>query len=600
MFNRKNTQITGDFIKKRLNDLFIMIILIFAILLVNLWYLQIIKGHEYEQRAINNCIRSLEEEAPRGEVFDKDENLLITNRPAVNFTVIPAEIEDYHSLSYQISSIIPLEESYLINKFEQLSQRPFQAQTIVRGLEKEQIIAFEEQKYKYKGTLLTIQPERKYLYQDFAAHVLGYVNEISEEELQSSNYQYLSGGDIVGKSGIEKHYDAYLRGKKGSKEVEVDALGREILTLKSVEPVAGNDIYLTLDSELQLYIQELMTGLRGAVMVSEARTGKILAMISQPGYDPNLFNQQISIEKWEEISQSEENILCNRSIQGVYPPGSVFKLITAIAALEEGVVGLNDRVYCPGYFELGNLTFKCWRETGHGTQTFRDAISNSCNVFFYTIGQRLGIDRLNHYATMFGLGEKTAIDLPGELSGLVPSQEWKRRAFNQVWFPGDTINLSIGQGYLLTTPFQIHNMLCIITNDGNVYRQFHVDRIVSQSGQVIRKYEPEIIRKVDVSADTFRVVKEGMKKVVEEGTGFNARVEGVSLAGKTGTAQNPQGENHGWFVGFAPYQNPEICVTVFVEHGGDGSQSAAPIASDIIEHYFRQTSGQAVQLKELQ
>ena len=598
MFNRKNTKITGDFIKKRLNNLFILIIICFAVLIVNLWYLQIIKGQEYEQRAINNCIRSLVEEAPRGEIFDKNDNLLITNRPAVNFTVIPAEIEDYNIVSRQLSSIMLLEESYLINKFEQLKQRPFQAQTVVRDLEKEQIIAVEEQKYKFKGTLLTVQPERKYLYQDLAAHLLGYVNEISEEELQSSNYQHLSGGDIVGKSGIEKYYDAYLRGTKGSKEVEVDALGREVLTLKSVEPIAGNDIYLTIDSKLQLYIQELMAGLKGTAIITEANSGKILAMVSQPGYDPNLFTQQISIEQWQGIVHSKDNILCNRSIQGVYPPGSVFKLITAIAALEEGAVGLNDRIYCPGSFKLGDSTFKCWRETGHGNQSFLDAISNSCNVFFYNMGQRLGIDKLNHYATMFGLGEKTDIDLPGELTGLVPSQEWKRRTFNQVWFPGDNINLAIGQGYLLTTPFQIHNMLCIITNDGNVYRQYHVDRIVSQSGDVIKRYEPEIIRKVNVSADTFRVVKEGMKKVVEEGTGFNARIEGLSLAGKTGTAQNPQGENHGWFVGFAPFQNPEICITVFVEHGGDGSQSAAPIAGEIIKYYFLQKNGQIVQLNE--
>ena len=598
MFNQKNTKITGDFIKKRLNNLFILIIICFAVLIVNLWYLQIIKGQEYEQRAINNCIRSLVEEAPRGEIFDKNGNLLITNRPAVNFTVIPAEIEDYNIVSRQLSSIMLLEESYLINKFEQLKQRPFQAQTVVRDLEKEQIIAVEEQKYKFKGTLLTVQPERKYLYQDLAAHLLGYVNEISEEELQSSNYQHLSGGDIVGKSGIEKYYDAYLRGTKGSKEVEVDALGREVLTLKSVEPIAGNDIYLTIDSKLQLYIQELMAGLKGTAIITEANSGKILAMVSQPGYDPNLFTQQISTEQWQGIVNSKDNILCNRSIQGVYPPGSVFKLITAIAALEEGTVGLNDRIYCPGSFKLGDSTFKCWRETGHGNQSFLDAISNSCNVFFYNMGQRLGIDKLNHYATMFGLGEKTDIDLPGELTGLVPSQEWKRRTFNQVWFPGDNINLAIGQGYLLTTPFQIHNMLCIITNDGNVYRQYHVDRIVSQSGDVIKRYEPEIIRKVNVSADTFRVVKEGMKKVVEEGTGFNARIEGLSLAGKTGTAQNPQGENHGWFVGFAPFQNPEICITVFVEHGGDGSQSAAPIAGEIIKYYFLQKNGQIVQLNE--
>jgi penicillin-binding protein 2 len=599
MFNQKSSKITTDLIKKRLNDLFIFIIIFFVILLVNLWYLQVIKGQDYEQRAINNCIRSLVEEAPRGEIYDRNGKLLITNRPAVNFSVIPAEIEDYHSLSYELSSIIPLEESYIIEKFEQLKERPFQAQTIKRDIEKEQIVAIEEQKYKFKGTLLTVQPERKYLYQELAAHVLGYVNEISEEELKTSGYSHMLGGDIVGKSGIEKYYDNYLRGEKGNKEVEVDALGREVLTLNSREPVAGNDIHLTIDSDLQQYIQNIMLEKKGAVIASDPNTGEILAMVSQPSFDPNLFTKQITTEQWELIVQSKENILCNRSIQGIYPPGSVFKIITAIAALEEGIVDLNDRVYCPGYYKLGDLTFKCWKETGHGNQTFLEAISNSCNVFFYTMGQKLGIDKLNHYAMMFGLGEKTGIDLPGELKGLVPSQEWKRNTFNQVWYPGDTVNLSIGQGYLLTTPFQIHNMLCIIANEGVVYRPFNVEKIVSQSGELLRKYESEIIREVNVSPETFRVVKEGMKKVIEEGTGRNARIEEVAVAGKTGTAQNPQGENHAWFVGFAPFQNPEICVTVFIEHGGDGSQSAAPIAGNIIQSYLRKQYDHIVQSEKL-
>jgi len=599
MFNQKSSKITTDLIKKRLNDLFIFIIIFFVILLVNLWYLQVIKGQDYEQRAINNCIRSLVEEAPRGEIYDRNGKLLITNRPAVNFSVIPAEIDDYRSLSFELSSIIPLEESYIIEKFQQLKKRPFQAQTIKRDIEKEQIVAIEEQKYKFKGTLLTVQPERKYLYQELAAHVLGYVNEISEEELKTSAYSHLTGGDIVGKSGIEKYYDNYLRGEKGNKEVEVDALGREILTLNSREPVAGNDIHLTIDSDLQQYIQNLMLEKKGAVIVSDPNTGKILAMVSQPSFDPNLFTKQISTEQWESIAQSKENLLCNRTIQGIYPPGSVFKLITAIAALEEGIVDLNDSIYCPGYYKLGGLTFKCWKETGHGNQTFLEAISNSCNVFFYTMGQKLGIDKLNHYARMFGLGERTGIDLPGELEGLVPSRKWKRNTFNQVWYPGDTVNLSIGQGYLLTTPFQIHNMLCIIANDGLVYRPFNVEKIVSQSGELIKKYEPEMIRETGISPETFRVVKEGMKKVIEEGTGWNARIEGVTLAGKTGTAQNPQGENHAWFVGFAPFQNPEICVTVFIEHGGDGSQSAAPIAGNIIQGYFQKQVDQKVQSEKL-
>jgi len=590
MFNKKNNKISKDITKKRLNDFFILIVLCFAVLLVNLWYLQIIKGKDYEQRAINNCIRSLVEEAPRGEIYDQKGKLLVTNRPSVNFSVIPAEIGDYDDLAYKISSIIPLETSYISDKIKQLRKNPFQAQTIKRDLKKEQIVGLEEQKYKFKGILLTIQPERKYLYGGLASHVLGYVNEVSEEELKNSQYSYLKGGDIVGKSGLEKYYDFYLRGKKGSKEVEVDALGREIATLHSTEPVAGNDIYITIDSELQKYIQDIISEKKGSVIVSELKSGKILAMASEPGYNPNLFTQQLSFQQWQEIAQSNENVLCNRNIQGIYPPGSVFKLITAIAALEKNVVNLSNQVYCPGYFEIANITFKCWKENGHGNQNIIEAIANSCNVFFYTMGQKLGVDNLSFYARMFGLGEKTGINLPGELEGLVPSTEWKKKTFDQIWYPGDTINLSIGQGYLLVTPLQIHNMSCLIANEGILYKPFYVEKIVSQSGEIIKRYEPEIEKKINISQETFHIIKEGMRQAAIKGTARNADIEEVEIAGKTGTAQNPQGENHAWFVGFAPYKNPEICVTVFIEHGGSGSEVAAHVAGDIFQEYFQKNN----------
>ncbi|MDD5497781.1 MAG: penicillin-binding protein 2 [Atribacterota bacterium] len=587
MFNQKSKKVTKEITKKRLHDFFILIILCFAILLVNLWYLQIIRGKEFEQRAINNCIRSLVEEAPRGEIYDHKGKLLVTNRPAVNFAIIPAEVNDYQILANEFSSLLAVDSTYLIDKVENLRQNPFQALTIKKDLEKEKIVAIEEQKYKFKGTILTVQPERKYLYQNLAAHVLGYVNEISEEELKTSEFRHLTVGDMVGKSGLERFYDSYLRGEKGHKEVEVDALGREIATIHFQEPTAGNDVYLTINSDLQQYIQTLMIDKKGAIMVSEPYTGKILALVSYPDYDPNIFTQQMTMTQWQEIAQSEDNILCNRTIQGIYPPGSVFKLIIAIAALEEGIVDLNSKVYCPGYYQLGDSLFKCWKENGHGNQTIVEAIANSCNVFFYTMGSKLGIDKLHYYAKLFGFGEKTGIDLPGELAGLVPSQEWKRKTFNQSWYPGDTVNMSIGQGFLLVTPFQIHNMLCLIANEGNYFKPSYVDKIVSRSGEVIKKLQPELIREIDISKNTFQIIKKGMRKVVEDGTGRSANIEEVKIAGKTGTAQNPQGENHAWFVGFAPYEKSEVCVTVFIEHGGDGSQAAAPIASNIIQKYFQ-------------
>ena len=594
MFNQKNNKITKETTKRRLNDFLILIVLCFVVIIINLWFLQIIKGKEFEQRAINNCIRALVEEAPRGEIYDQQGSVLVTNRPAVNFSVIPAEIGNYQTLADDLSPVIDIDSPTLVNKLKNLRQNPFQALTLQRDLGKDKIVTIEEQKYKFKGVLLTAQPERKYLYHNFAAHLLGYVNEISEEELKTEAFSYLVGGDMVGKSGLERYYDYYLRGEKGKKEVEVDALGREITTLKYQKPIAGNDIYLTLNSELQQFAENQMEEKKGAIIVSEPHTGKILAMVSYPDYDPNMFTQQMTLKQWQSVAQNEDNILCNRNIQSVYPAGSIFKLVTAIAALEEGIININSTVYCPGYFQLGSVTFKCWREGGHGSLTIVDALANSCNVFFYTIGHRLGIDRLSYYAALLGFGEKTEVDLPGEQVGLVPSQDWKRKNLNQSWYPGDSVNLSIGQGFLLVTPLQVHNLICSIVNDGLFYKPYYVDRIVAQSGETIQQSVPEIIHKADISQNTFKIIKEGMEKVIERGTGRSANIAEMRIAGKTGTAQNPQGENHAWFVGFAPVEKPEICVTVFIEHGGDGSAAAAPVAGNIIRKYFQLRYGQLV------
>lgn len=600
MFNQTNKKISKDLTKKRLNDFFILIVLCFVIFLINLWYLQIIRGREFEQRAINNCIRSLVEEAPRGEIYDESCQLLVTNRPSVNFSLIPAEINDYKILADNLNIILRGDPSVIIDKIKNKRVNPFQALTVKKDLEKDMIVAIEEQKYKIKGALLTVQPERKYLYQDFAAHVLGYVNEISIDELKSSAFFNLSVGDIVGKYGLERYYDSYLRGKKGSKDIEVDALGREINTINIEKPIAGNDIYLTLNSQLQQFIENQMVGKKGAIMVSEPFTGKILAMASFPDYNPNIFTKQLTISQWLEISENKDHILCNRNIQSTYAPGSVFKLVIAVAALEEGIVNLNDSIYCPGYYKVGDLTFQCWKESGHGNQNITEAIANSCNVFFYTLGQKLGIDKINYYTRLMGFGEKTGVDLPGELEGLVPSEGWKINTFNQSWYPGDTVNISIGQGFLLVTPLQIHNMLCLIVNEGWLNRPYLVERIVSPSGEIIKEFNPGFIKKVDISKRTFQLIKEGMKKAVEIGTGRLANRDMVKIAGKTGTAQNPQGENHAWFIGFAPYDQPEICVTVLIEHGGDGSAAAAPIAGDIIREYFQLKNRKMIKVAQFQ
>lgn len=598
MFSQKSFKISEDISKKRLSDFYLLITLCFVVIIVNLWYLQIIKGKEYEQRAINNCIRSLVEEAPRGEIYDRYGNILVTNRPAVNFSVIPAELEDYKGLVEEFSVIMPIDYTYIKEKIQNKWQNPFQALTLKRDLEKEKIITIEEQKYKFKGILLTVQPERKYLFQSLAAHLIGYVNEISEEELKISTFKNLIGGDIIGKTGLERYYDSYLRGEKGSKNVEVDALGREIATINVENPIAGNDIYLTIDSNFQQFIEEQMVEKKGAIIVSDPSSGKILAMASYPDYNPNIFTQQITTIQWQEIVQNKDNVMCNRNIQSIYPPGSIFKLVVAMAALEEGLINNSSIINCSGHYKIGDTLFRCWKESGHGNISIIDAIANSCNIFFYNTGQKIGIDKLNYYAKLFGFGSITDIDLPGEQEGLLPSDDWKRKTFNQPWYPGDTVNLSIGQGYLLVTPLQIHNMLCIIANEGYSYKPYNVEKIISQSGELVKEVNPELLNKIDISRETFKIIKEGMKKSVEKGTGRLANIENISIGGKTGTAQNPQGENHAWFIGFAPFEKPEICVTVLVENGGDGSTAAAPIAAEIIKEYFHQKNNQKEKVEQ--
>ncbi len=598
MFSQKSFKISEDISKKRLSDFYLLITLCFVVIIVNLWYLQIIKGKEYEQRAINNCIRSLVEEAPRGEIYDRYGNILVTNRPAVNFSVIPAELEDYKGLVEEFSVIMPIDYTYIKEKIQNKWQNPFQALTLKRDLEKEKIITIEEQKYKFKGILLTVQPERKYLFQSLAAHLIGYVNEISEEELKISTFKNLIGGDIIGKTGLERYYDSYLRGEKGSKNVEVDALGREIATINVENPIAGNDIYLTIDSNFQQFIEEQMVEKKGAIIVSDPSSGKILAMASYPDYNPNIFTQQMTTIQWQEIVQNKDNVMCNRNIQSIYPPGSIFKLVVAMAALEEGLINNSSIINCSGHYKIGDTLFRCWKESGHGNISIIDAIANSCNIFFYNTGQKIGIDKLNYYAKLFGFGSITDIDLPGEQEGLLPSDDWKRKTFNQPWYPGDTVNLSIGQGYLLVTPLQIHNMLCIIANEGYSYKPYNVEKIISQSGELVKEVNPELLNKIDISRETFKIIKEGMKKSVEKGTGRLANIENISIGGKTGTAQNPQGENHAWFIGFAPFEKPEICVTVLVENGGDGSTAAAPIAAEIIKEYFHQKNNQKEKVEQ--
>jgi len=582
---RESSNVPED-VKQRISHLLIFIVICFVILIINLWYLQMIKGDELSQKARENCIRSLVEDAPRGRIYDCKGKLLVANRPTVVVSIIPGEVENLKELSKKLSAIIDISPEVIEKKVKKYSENPFKPVKILYDCQKRKIIEIEERKDELKGVVLEIKPVRNYLFQDLAANTLGYVGEINKEELQRWNNPQFQGGDIIGKAGLEKYYDNILRGEKGGKEVEIDAMGREIALLLHRKPIPGKDIVLTIDKDLQLFGENLLDGKKGSIIVSNPYTGEILALVNKPSFNPNLFANGISTSDWQKLSSNLNYPLTNRSTQGIYSPGSIFKVIVAVAALEEGIADKKRKVYCSGTFKLGNQIFRCWKKSGHGSLDIIGGIAQSCNIYFYTMGKELGIHRLDKYMTKFGLGEKVGIDLPVEASGTIPSPEWKQKNFNEVWFPGDTINLSIGQGYLLLTPIQIHSIICAIATNGKIYKLHLAKEIISPNGKKIKEIKPKIYRDVDISDNTFKIVKEGLRATIVDGTGWRANIKGLEVAGKTGTAQNPQGESHAWFMGFAPYKDPKICVTVFVENGGEGGEVAAPLARAMLEKYF--------------
>ncbi len=582
----KESSTVPEEVKQRINWLLIFIIVSFCFLAINLWYLQVIKGEEFKERAVKNCIRSLVEEAPRGHIYDRKGEVLVTNRPVVVVSIIPEEVENLEELSKRLGGIIDLPEEVIREKVEKHSAEPFKPVEILEDCPLALTIEIEERKTELKGVVLEVKPRRNYLNQELAAHSLGYVGEIDQEELQKLGNPQLQGGDIVGKAGLEKYYDSFLRGKKGQKEVEVDALGREVATLFSQKPVAGNDLLLTMDKDLQTYAENLLEGKRGSIILSHPYSGEILVLANKPSFDPNWFTEEISYADWEKISLDPDYPLINRAVQSIYSPGSTFKIVTALAALEEGVTDSQRKIYCSGNFKLADQVFTCWKRGGHGNLNLIGALAHSCNVYFYTLGKELGVQKMGRYMDKLGLGEKVGIDLPAEATGVIPSPEWKQREFKEIWFPGDDVNLSIGQGYLLLTPLQMHSIICAVATAGDIYRPHLVKEIISPEGEVFEKTEPEISKKVNISANTFQLIQKGLRATILEGTGWQANTKELSLAGKTGTAQNPQGESHAWFVGFAPLEKPEVCITVFVENGGEGGEVAAPLAREMLEKYF--------------
>jgi len=599
-----------------------VIVLSIIALLAQLGYLQIAEGQRYQKQAENNRLRLRFISAPRGIIYDRNGALLTRNRPSFTVSVVPADLPDKgeEELILQLSALLQLPPADISEKIQQgRLKAPFSPIIVKANVAREAAFVIEEQRHRLPGVLVEIEPIREYPNGAHTVHQVGYVGRVPGERVDEYVAQGYDPNDKVGLTGVELSYEGELRGVKGSKIVEVDSQEREIRTVPgtAVQPRPGHNVYLTLDTELQEKVEEVLArgiasakAKSGVAIIMNVHTGEVLASVSLPHYDNNLFSGGISVADYQRLQEDPQRPLVNHAISGHYPPGSTIKPIFASAALQEGVVRPSTQVFCAGTMSVPDKyipdkywTFYCWNLQGHREVNFVNAIALSCDIYFYTIcggtgwfRNPLGLDRMERYARLFGFGEYTGIDLPGESRGLVPNEEWKlAQSWNKTgepWVTGDTYNTAIGQGFVLVTPLQLLNMIVAVANGGTLYKPQIVHHIADADGNITQSFRREIIRQVPVDDEYLELVRRGMREGVVWGTAHRANLRQVAVAAKTGTAEyglpDEQGHKptHAWMVGFAPYENPEIAAVVFLESGGGGSQNAGPVLGEVISTYY--------------
>jgi penicillin-binding protein 2 len=600
--------------------LFIIVAVALSLLVIRLWYVQVIKGDELRQRSENNSVRLRKIKPMRGLIMDDNRRVLVDNQPSFDIVFIPNRTKEIRKVTEKIKELYT-ERSLTFPSLLSLPDRvkPFVPVLLERNISMEKLAVLETHALELPGVVTEVTPVRQYLNGETTAQIIGFTGEVSREELDRGAAGKFSSGDIVGKFGIEKFLDSHLRGKSGAEQIEVNVAGKEVRSLGRIPAVLGDNVVLTIDSALQEAAWTALGNRAGAVAVLDPRNGAVLALVSSPSFDPNLFNGGISFDDWETLANDPRHPMENRAISGQYPPASTYKTIVAAAALEEKLVTPETTFYCNGGFEMGDRTFRCWQQKGHGNVTLHRAIVESCDVYFYNLGKMLGVDRIAVYARAFGLGAPLGIDLPREKGGLIPTKEWKLSRLRQPWHMGETISLSIGQGYNLVTPLQLANIYAVLANGGTLYRPRLVKQLESSDGHVVKVFQPEKQGVLPVRPENIEIINRALWGVVNEkgGTGYVLKRKEQDVCGKTGTAQviglpqDPKArkakrvsadfKDHALFVCFAPYGNPEIVVAVILENAGGGGAMAAPVARKVIDaHFGRKQMAQTPQPEQMQ
>jgi penicillin-binding protein 2 len=590
-YHRRAFPESPDLGKKRVMAVAIVVMALFCVVIGQLWYLQVLEGGHFLDASDKNRLRIRPIAAPRGILFDRHGVPLVDNRPAFTLSLIPRELpresEERDAVLGRVAALLRIPFPELGEAVARVAPDSFLPVRIRRGLALEDMAKVEEWKVELPGVIVEVEPQRTYPSSRFAAHLLGYVREASDEQLRLGRYRR---GDMVGQSGLERLFDEFLRGRDGGERIEVDVMGRPVRLIQQTEPQPGAEVVTTVDRRIQEAAEAAMEGRAGAVVVMDPRTGDVLAMVSTPAFEIDRFTGTIDRAAWLRVVQHPEHPLLNRVLQSQYAPGSLFKIIVTAAGLQEGTLTPLDRVHCAGEFQLGTWTFRDWKEEGHGSVDLHQALAQSCNVFYYQAGLKIGGATITRYARAFGLGQGTGMDLAGEKFGLIPKPQDRRG--RETWQPGNVVNMSIGQGPVLVTPIQIAKLMAAIANGGVLWKPRLVQRIVRPDLGVVWSDPGKVTGHVELSPIVWAFLRQSLTAVVEEGTGIGARIPGLDIAGKTGTAQMiahsraDRGQDHAWFAAFAPARDPEVVVVVLIERGGKGGQVAAPIARKILNAIF--------------